>query len=137
MDFKDDDDNLINVNGCDDPYYRYKMPRLHVEHISKQGGNTVITNAQVVSVSIYRELRDLKSYFSKTLGAKVSAGVLDGSLVLRGTKSAKDLQALLQKYISKDVLCQSCGNPETVRQPSKRPCRKCQACGVVQTKTPI
>lgn len=131
MDFtnnnKDDCEVLINVNGSEDPCYRYKMHEIKHEFISKQGGTTVIDNALTIATEIYRELNDLKSCFSKGLGSK--ATVIDNKIHIPGKHTLTTLQSILQKYINKNVLCPKCGNPETPI--FKKNKRKCQACGFI------
>lgn len=115
----------ININGTDDPYYRYKMPKLEITIISKKGGTTQVDNGLQVAESIYRTLPDLTSYYSKSMGARVK--VENGMMMIPGIHEQQHLQTLLFKYINANVLCEKCGNPETL--PYKKQKRKCQACG--------
>ena len=121
-----DDEVFLNVNGTDDPFYRYKMPALKLEYRAKNGGTTVIANAGKVAQAIYREQTDLKKCFSK--GLSTSVDVMDGCLVLPGQYEQAKLQEVLMKYIKRDVLCAKCKNPETVPYKGKGK-RRCQACG--------
>ena len=132
MDFTSENDEvndmtLINVNGSNDPHYRYKMQPIRTDRIAKNGGTTIITNAGAIAPDIYRELSDLKSCFAKGLGSKVD--VVENTLHIPGDHSAEILQNILQKYINNKVLCEKCGNPETL--PHKKKSYKCQACGHV------
>lgn len=68
MDFTND----INVDGSEDPYYRYKMPPLKVSSISMNGGTTVIVNAENVAKAIYRTAHDLQKCFSRGLACRVT-----------------------------------------------------------------
>lgn len=116
---------LINVNGSNDPHYRYKMQPIMTDRIAKNGGTTIISNASAIAHDIYRELPDLKSCFAKGLGSKVD--IVENTLHIPGDHDVEILQGILQKYINNKVLCEKCGNPETL--PHKKKSYKCQACG--------
>jgi translation initiation factor 2 beta subunit (eIF-2beta)/eIF-5 len=122
------DVDLINVNGSVDPYYRYKMHPIKGVPIAKNGGTTVIFNAEQIAHEIYRELADLKSCFAKGTAGRVQ--IIGTSLHIPGTHDSESLQRILSRYINDNVLCQKCGNPETVTWKKKK--RRCQACGKVQ-----
>lgn len=118
------DTRYLNVNGCNDPHYRYKMAPIDIKTISKNGGTTALVNALQITQDIYRELPDLKSCFSKALGCKVT--IVNDQLYIAGRHSVNALQDLLHTYIINNVLCPRCKNPETTGKNNKR---KCQACG--------
>lgn len=118
--------DLLNVNGSDDPHYRYKMPPMEVTIVSKFGGTTVITNATTVATAIYRVPSDLSSCFSKSLGTR--AKVYNETIEIPGKHEVGVLQEHLQKYIRNNVLCNKCGSPETLPHKKKR---KCHACGAL------
>lgn len=115
----------INVNGSSDSCYRYKMEPLRTTITNAKGGTTIVENAKQVAHDIYRELPDLKSWFAKSLSTRVS--VDNGRIIISGRYTEQQLQKSLQIYISKNVLCHKCGNPETPTV--KKRTRKCQACG--------
>lgn len=118
----------LNVNGSDDLHYRYKMPPLKVVVLGKSGGTTCVTNANTVASAIYREITDLSSCFSKSLGTRAKAQKSDGTVEIPGKHDAQILQEYLQKYIMSNVLCDKCGSPETLPYKKKR---KCHACGAL------
>ena len=126
----DPESGLININGSTDPCYRYKMHPIQVSYISESGGTTVIDNGEQVAQEIYRELSDLKTAMARGLGSRVS--VRDGRILLPGNYTAVSLQKILAQYIQDNVLCERCGNPETL--PGKRSRKKCNACGKTQSK---
>lgn len=118
----------MNINGSDDPFYRYKMPALAVEH--RKNNTTVITNLDEVCKSLSREPEDVMKWFRNALATRVTKNTLSGRL------SAEVLQTFLQDYINRFVLCESCGNPETKMKVAKRSGVKlgCHACGHVTTR---
>lgn len=127
--------NLINVNGSDDPSYRYKMPRL-VGKIEGRGNGikTVIVNCSDIAQSLHRPSGQVTKFFGCELGAMSKyEDKIDRSLV-NGAFETNDLQNILSKYIEKFVLCPSCGNPETVmevkgKKKSATIWLSCKACG--------
>ena len=116
------DHDSLNVNGSDDPFYRYKMPALAVTIIELNGGTTVITNIDAVAAAIYRKSADLKAHFQKQLSR--NAQIKPTGLHVSGRLTAPVLQAALQKYIQTQVLCDRCGCPETHGKT-----KSCSACG--------
>jgi len=129
MDFSstnEEEKTKINVNGSDDPHYRYKMEPIETNTIAKNGGTTIIVNSEYIAKDIYRTVKNLKTCFSKGLGSKVD--IIDGQLNIPGNHKVLVLQDILQKYIRINVLCEKCFNPETL--PYKK-YYKCQACGCV------
>lgn len=108
-------DTGINVDGSDDPTYRYKMPRVELSYLNKKKkGITCWDNVSQVAAAIYRKPQDFKSYLSKTLGARVSVGKSPSDcLLLPGRHDQKKIQELVHGYIQAHVLCKKCCNPQT------------------------
>ena len=121
-------EGLINVDGSEDPCYRYKMQSITTSYIAKNGGTTIIDNAKPIAHDIYRELADLRSCFSKGIAGRVQ--IINETLSIPGRHTETDLQQILAKYISTDVLCETCGSPETPLWKKRK--RKCRACGHVR-----
>jgi len=117
-----DDNNMLNINGSDDPYYRYKMPAITTVFVNQKKGLTRWDNCATVAKSIYRTPAQLKKYMSKKLGVQ---SILEptGAITFRGNIDASTLQKHLQDYIKADVLCRKCKSPETING-------VCQSCGV-------
>ncbi len=128
IEFEDNSEGMINVNGCDDPYYRYKMEPLYVITTDAKGGTTIVCNLQGVSEAIYRTMSDLRSYYSKHLG--LNARIKGGELYIPGRFAVKTLQDILQLYIESNVLCTECKSPETHSEKDKdKDIYRCYACG--------
>lgn len=127
MDFatSESEQPMLNVNGSDDPHYRYKMPPLETTIINCKGGLTLITNIDKVCTSIFRVAVDLKKFYSKSLG--LTAQLVDEGLQIPGRFDTTVLQEKLQRYINKVVLCSKCKCPETL--PVKKNKLRCAACG--------
>lgn len=111
---------VLNVNGTDDPDYRYKMPEVKINIIAKKGGMTVFENCQDIASAIYRNTTDIKKYLSKRLGNPIKAK--DGQLLITGKVNQSVIQSYIYDFIKDVVLCVQCGSPETVEN-------RCQACG--------
>lgn len=117
---------LININGSNDPHYRYKMHPIKTTYIADGGGTTIIDNVAQIAGEIYRDVNDLKGCFAKGAASRVT--VKDDKLYISGKYNLVYLQNILTKYIRSSVLCITCGNPET---PVWKKKRKCQACGTI------
>mmetsp|Transcript_1488 Transcript_1488/g.1908 ORF Transcript_1488/g.1908 Transcript_1488/m.1908 type:complete len:447 (-) Transcript_1488:88-1428(-) len=128
---------LLNINGSDDPSYRYKMPRI-VGKVEGRGNGirTVIVNCSEVAQSLKRSPGQITKFFGCELGARSEYKEdLDRSTV-SGAIDSKNLQEMLTIYIDKFVLCSECNNPETVQKlrGSKKSTSielHCKACGAV------
>jgi translation initiation factor 2 subunit 2 len=115
----------MNVDGSDDPFYRYKMPTLAVHYPAGLRKGTRVTNITQVCQAIYRTPAELVSYFAKATGSNVR--LVDNQLILSSRASPASLQAILANYIKTQVLCRCCNSPETQAQ-------RCRACGAKQAK---
>ena len=59
-------------------------------------------------------LLDLTKFFGCELGAQIHVDEKNERYIVNGAHEATKLQELLDGFIKKFVLCQGCGNPETV-----------------------
>jgi len=129
--------NMINVNGSEDPAYRYKMPRL-VGKIEGRGNGikTVIVNASEIAASLHRPTAEVTKFFGCELGAMSKYEEKSDRAIVNGAFETKDLQQMLFKYINLFLLCPHCGNPETVmevrgKKKAAMIWLNCKACGSV------
>jgi translation initiation factor 5 len=111
-----------NINGnAQDVFQRYKMAELIISYRKRK---TVIENLDSISKSLNRTSNVLIVFWSKTLGC----GRMKNSLFGYHCKST--LQSALDAFITMYVLCETCGNPETLLYAYKKSIEKdCQACG--------
>jgi translation initiation factor 5 len=110
----------MNINGSDDPFYRYKMPKLKSQSLSKN--TTLINNLGEISKSLNRSTKSILKFMQH----RISSACQFEKNSISGVHSSDKLQAVLQEYIDKYVLCPICGNPETSW---KKTDLVCQACG--------
>ena len=97
-----------------DPFYRYKMPRLQSKIEGKGNGiKTVIPNMSDVSKALHRPPTYATKFFGCELGAQVKFDEAHDRYIVNGAHDAPKLQTLLDGFIQKFVLCASCSNPET------------------------
>ena len=97
----------LNINGSEDPFYRYKMPGIQVRIVGRGNGkNTVLTNLEAVA----RALRRPPMLVAKHLALSSSTELKHGGTVLPGWHSADDLQRRLEPFINDFVLCPVCGD---------------------------
>lgn len=97
-----------------------------------QGPKTVIPNFSEVARILHRNPKHLMKFI---LGETGSSGELSGQrLILKGRKNQRILDAKLESYINKFVLCQECGKPDTeIRDESGISRIKCKACSAKYT----
>ena len=125
---------MINIRrDVQDAFYRYKMPRLQAKIEGKGNGiKTVIPNMVDIGRALARPPSYITKYFGAELGALSTCDEKASKYIVNGAHDAEKLQVLLDGFIGKFVLCQSCENPETVLSISKKDGtinRSCQACG--------
>eukprot|EP00753_Platysulcus_tardus_P019682 PLAT7423.1.p1 GENE.PLAT7423.1~~PLAT7423.1.p1 ORF type:complete len:429 (+),score=220.08 PLAT7423.1:76-1362(+) len=128
--------SLLNINGSDDPSYRYKMPRL--ESVVQGRGNgikTVVKNASAIAEALHRGAGTITKFFGVELGALSKWDASRERSVVNGAHETRELQRLLFRFIELFVLCPSCRYPETSFKISKGIIyHRCAACGA---KSPV
>ena len=121
----------INIRGIkdnsNDSSYRYKMERMNLKI---EGKKTVIANLSKVAGDIGRNEKTLLNYFGKSFGCTTTYEVKTGKAIVSKVVSLSDLEPKLFSYIETYVLCDTCKNPETSLEESKKGLSKlCKACG--------
>jgi len=131
----------LNINrGVNDPFYRYKMPRLLAKVEGKGNGiKTVIANMSEIAKALSRPPTYPTKYFGCELGAQTNFDMKNERYIVNGEHDANKLQDILDGFIKKFVLCPACDNPETVlsvKSKSQAIQGKCKACGHAYTVDP-
>lgn len=108
-----------NINGDDDPFNRYKMPRVSVQQLADN--TTIFTNIDQVAKSLGRTSEEIFRALQKELHTRCNTK----KNTINGQLTRQELQEALQKYINTDVLCKKCGNPETIHIKQKIHCKAC------------
>jgi len=104
----------VNMNGSQDPYYRYTMPCISV----KVEGTTkmiksVFVNIDDVCRAVGRPPDYLITYLGQELSANSKIEKDTGKAYVTGNFEEKQVQALVFKFITDTVTCEKCKNPET------------------------
>merc|ERR1711953_600958 len=125
----------INIpSTCDDPAYRYKMPRL----VSKKegrgnGSKTCVVNMGDVARALKRPPQYTTKWFGNELGAQATYTNKEGEgerSVINGHHETSVFQDLLDKFIAKYVCCETCKLPEIDMAIKKQVIQgRCMACG--------
>lgn len=126
----------LNVNrNVQDPFYRYKMPRLVAKVEGKGNGvKTVIPNMVDIARALGRPPTYCTKYFGCELGAQTQFDFKNDRYIINGSHDAAKLQDMLDGFIKKFVLCEQCENPETVFKVQAKKgmiASSCLACGYV------
>lgn len=118
----------LNINASIDPFYRYKMPPIETTIQNKCGGQTIITNIDIISKALDRPSIYILKFFGYELG--VITQHKNDCYSLNGTHSTSSLQHVLSTFINQFVLCEECNNPQT-KLSAKRygVSQACDACG--------
>ncbi|KAJ3340356.1 hypothetical protein HDU93_007081 [Gonapodya sp. JEL0774] len=122
----------INISKSDDPFYRYKMPRV-VAKIEGRGNGikTVIPNMPEIAKALARDPSYPTKFFGFELGAQSTIDIRNSKYIVNGAFDAGRLQEVMDKFIEKYVLCGKCGNPETdlIIKKDDTIILRCKACG--------
>mmetsp|Transcript_47865 Transcript_47865/g.95900 ORF Transcript_47865/g.95900 Transcript_47865/m.95900 type:complete len:347 (-) Transcript_47865:117-1157(-) len=104
----------VNMNGSDDPYYRYTMPciAIKVEGTTKMI-KTVLVNIDDVCRAIGRPPDYLLTFLGQELSANSKIEKETEKAYVTGAMEEKQIQALIFKFIQETVQCGNCKGPET------------------------
>jgi translation initiation factor 5 len=104
--------DLVNMNGKDDPFYRYVVKRIKVK---QETGKTIFVNNDIVSKQTGRPDDWIMTYLGQSLGVSTN---LDKKNQNKCSLTGKHEESVLQEkyfdFVKKYVLCGKCGNPETM-----------------------
>jgi translation initiation factor 5 len=104
--------DTINMNGSDDPFYRYVVKKIKIKH---ETGKTVIFNNDIISKQTGRPNDWIVTYIGQALGVSTNIDKKNqNKCILTGKHDECILQEKYFEFVKKYILCKSCGNPETI-----------------------
>ena len=121
----------LNIDGSDDPGYRYRMPPA-VVRLEQRGksGHTLLDNCVDVSRALKRPPQYLTKFCGLAVGAMSAFDEAQGAAAMRGDFPASMIQAIVFAFVREWCLCKSCGLPETdIEVTKKSVIFDCKACG--------
>lgn len=124
--------DLINMNGSDDPFYRYLVKRIKVKY---ETGKSVIINNDIISKQTGRPNDWIITYIGQVLGVSASIDKKNqNKCILTGKHEENIIQEKYFEFVKKYILCKYCGNPETIPKivgKKKNTCIElsCRSCG--------
>jgi translation initiation factor 2 beta subunit (eIF-2beta)/eIF-5 len=123
------------MNGEDDPFYRYMVDCIIVNH-SKN--DTIVPNLEIISKQTQRPANYIASYIAQRSGTDAKFDKSRSEWKFSGKISKDVLQNLYFDFVNMYVMCQRCHNPET--NPfikGKKKCQEivleCRSCGHTST----
>jgi len=125
---------LLNIDGSDDPFYRYKMRQLYVQVVGK--GKMIKTNILNVD-DVAKDLKVSPSYLTAYLGYETGAQFKYDAkkpdrqkAYISGDLDAASLTLHMKKFIQELVLCRYCNLPEiTMFVKGIEISTSCRSCG--------
>jgi translation initiation factor 5 len=103
--------DLVNMNGIDDPFYRYVVKRIKIK---QETIKTIILNNDIISKQTGRPDDWIITYLGQSLGVSSNIDKKNqNKCSLTGKHEEKVLQEKYFDFVKKYVLCGKCGNPET------------------------
>ncbi|ORM42244.1 Eukaryotic translation initiation factor 5 [Babesia sp. Xinjiang] len=124
--------SLVNIpRYCEDPNYRYKMPKLQSRIEGRGNGiKTNISNMGDIARALKRPPTYTTKFFGCELGAMSKFEEAEEKALINGAHTERALTQILDKFIEMYVLCSECHLPEIevlVRKGAL--CSRCNACG--------
>lgn len=123
---------LVNIpRHCDDPNYRYKMPKLQSRIEGRGNGiKTNISNMGDIARALKRPPTHATKFFGCELGAMSKFEESEEKALINGAHTERALTQILDKFIEMYVLCAECHLPEIDVVIKKGAlCSRCNACG--------
>jgi len=127
---------LINIDGSEDPFYRYKMRQLFVQVVGKgKMIKTVLLNVDDVAKDLKVHPSHLTAYLGYEIGAQYKyepKNSVRERASISGDLDAKDLSSMMKKFIQEFILCPRCKLPEVtlfVDEKAKVISITCRSCG--------
>ena len=108
----------LNIGNDDDPFYRYKMPSVEITHLTNF---THVKNINAIAKSLNRSVEFILKFISLKLSIQVNLK----KQYLNGTISKNAIQDLINKFVTMYVICDVCGNPETIIIDDYLECKAC------------
>ncbi|GBE63057.1 eukaryotic translation initiation factor [Babesia ovata] len=124
--------SLVNIpRYCEDPNYRYKMPRLQSRIEGRGNGiKTNISNMGDIARALKRPPTYATKFFGCELGAMSKFEESEEKALINGAHTERALTQILDKFIEMYVLCAECHLPEIEVLVKKGIlCSRCNACG--------
>eukprot|EP01103_Thecamoeba_quadrilineata_P018830 TRINITY_DN7398_c0_g1_i1.p1 TRINITY_DN7398_c0_g1~~TRINITY_DN7398_c0_g1_i1.p1 ORF type:complete len:404 (+),score=95.12 TRINITY_DN7398_c0_g1_i1:78-1289(+) len=126
----------INIDGSDDPFYRYKMRQLYVQVVGRgKMIKTVLLNVDDVCKDLKIPSPYMTAYLGYEIGAKTKYDPKKPErerAIISGDLDPTDLSIHVKKFISDVILCVHCKLPEVtmvVDEDAGEVINTCRSCG--------
>jgi translation initiation factor 5 len=108
----------LNINGSDDPFYRYKVVQLLCQSVGNgKMIKTMLLNLDKVADMLHLEPAYIAMWFGYMIGAQSKYDVKKPSSqrgIVSGEYSSTELSEVFSKLVRVVVICQNCKLPELV-----------------------
>lgn len=112
----------VNIGSSDDPFYRYRRPKVCIQNISNK---TIITNLESLASALHTKPLYIVGYIQIAKSISITP-----KMELKAKLNQSEIETLIEQYIEKHILCSVCRLPEIVIEPSSNKLvYQCQACG--------
>tara|TARA_R110002050_G_scaffold98965_1_gene205438 strand:+ start:458 stop:1717 length:1260 start_codon:yes stop_codon:yes gene_type:complete len=106
----------INIDGSDDPFYRYKVPQLLVQVVGKgKMIKTMLLNNDEVGKGLHIMPEYIPAYMGYEIGSqfKYEKNKPERERAsISGEYTSLELSKVMEKLIKEVIICQTCGLPE-------------------------
>mmetsp|Transcript_11351 Transcript_11351/g.17154 ORF Transcript_11351/g.17154 Transcript_11351/m.17154 type:complete len:445 (-) Transcript_11351:71-1405(-) len=133
------DSKRVNIDGGDDPFYRYKVPQLQIQVVGKgKMIKTMLLNSEEVARALHLMPEYIPAYLGYDIGAQFKYETKKPERErahISGEYTSLEISNVMAKMIKEVVLCPNCSLPELIMtcDPKKKTVHtKCDSCGKSQ-----
>lgn len=110
-----------------DPTFRYKRDIIEIIIQNTQGGITKLVNIENIATQLGTPLDDLLKFLKKKTTTSM---IQKNGIFLKKTETVENIEKYIEEFITKEILCPQCNNPEFSLESTKKTTTKtCKACG--------
>ena len=129
----------VNVpKSNSDTFFRYKRDEIEIKVLNVNGGNTELSNINIISEQLKDDLELIIRYIKKKINTNITKknnkNDKNDVYIINKVITKNELEDILEEYIKIFILCKSCVNPEFSKTKTKKEeIRTCKACGTSRT----
>lgn len=112
-----------------DPTYRYKRDKMEIIIQNTNGGITKLLNIDKIAEQLGEDVLTILKFLKKKCNTNI---IEKNGPFLRKTETVDNLENVLEEFISKEILCPKCSNPEFCIERTNKT-KTCKACGHSRT----
>lgn len=112
-----------------DTFFRYKRDEIEIKVLNTNGGNTELSNINIISEQLKEDVELIIRYIKKKINTNINKK--NDLHIINKILTKNELEDIIEEYIKIYILCKACLNPEFSKTKTKKEeIRICKACGI-------